>query len=158
MEGNESFASEVWLLSGLFHSLPGILALEDGKLIFTAIGTGTFWDSGLKKIEKRSGAKNFYSLLKHDKPAQLFNVELSEIQKTTFPLIYFSAGAHITFNNEKYRLSFIEPNNTKMPIFNRSQYDAVIKRSVEIIQDIGHSRKVGKKWKSLLTEKKEANY
>lgn len=158
MEKYKSFASEVWLLSGLFNSLPGLLALEGERLIFTAIGTGTFWDSGLKKIEKKSGTKNFFSLLKDDKPAQLFSVELSEIQKTTFPLIYFSAGAHITFNNEKYRLSFIEPNNTKMPIFNKNQYDAVIKRSVEIIQDIGHSRKVGKKWKVLLTERKETNH
>ncbi len=152
MKKNESFASEVWLLSGLINSLPGILALEGGKLIFTALGTGTFWDSGLKKLEKKSGAENFSSLLNQGKSAQLFSVELSEIQKITFPLLYFSAGAHITFNNEKYRLSFIQPNNTKMPIFNTSDYEAVYKRSVEIIQDIGHSRKVGKKWKSLLTE------
>ena len=152
MKKNKSFSSEVWLLSGLINSLPGILTIDDGKLIFTAIGTGTFWDSGLKKIEKKSGAENFTSLLKQDKPVQLFNVELSEIQKVTFPAIYFSAGAHITINNEKYRLSFIQPNNTKMPIFDRSDYEAVFGRSIEAIQDITQSRKIGKAWKSFLTE------
>ena len=152
MKKNESFSSEVWLLSGLINSLPGILTLDDGRLIFTAIGTGTFRDRGLKKIEKKSGAENFTSLLNQGKPAQLLNVELSEIQKITFPAIYFSAGAHMTINDKKYRLSFIRPNNTKKPIFYRSDYKAVLDKSVEIIQDITHSRKVGKKWKSLLTE------
>ena len=52
MKNNESFSSEVWLLSGLINSLPGVLTLDGGKLLFTAIGTGTFGDSGLKKIEK----------------------------------------------------------------------------------------------------------
>lgn len=148
---NESYSSEVWLISGLFNSLPGILTLEGGKLIFTALGTGTYWKSGLKKIEKKSGAENFSSLLKQNKPAELFCVELSKIEKVNFPFIYFSAGAHITINNERYRLSFIEPNNTQMPVFNKSRYNAVLKRNVEIIQDIGHARKVGKKWRSLLT-------
>lgn len=142
MEGFKSFSTEVWLLSGLFHSLPGILTLKKGTLVFIAIGTGTFRESGLKKLEKKSGAKNFHSLLKEDKPAQLFCIELSEIQKITFPLLYFSAGTHITFNNEKYRLSFIQPNNTKINVQDKS---------VEVIQDIRHSRKVGKQWKILLT-------
>ncbi len=142
MNKNDAFSSEVWLLSGLFHSLPGILALKDNKLTFTAVGTGTFWDNGLKKLEKKSVAKDLFSLLKQDKPVQLFCVELSEIQKITFPIIYFSAGVHITINNEKYRLSFIQPNNTKMPSHDKT---------VEAIQDISHSRKVGKMWKTLLT-------
>ncbi len=152
MDKNQCFATEVWLISGIFNSLPGVLSLENERLVFTALGTGTYWDSGLKKIEQKSGAKDFSSLLKHGKPAQLFNVALSEIQKVTFPIIYFSAGAHITFNNQKYRLSFIEPNNTEIPIFNKTQYDTIFNRSVEIIQDMGHSRKVGKKWKTLLTK------
>ena len=150
MTANESYCTEVWLISGLFNSLPGILTLNDDKLVFTAIGSGTYWESGLKKIEKKSGAENFSALLKRNKPAQLFCVDLSEIQKVTFPFIYFSAGAHLFFRNEKYRLSFIEPNNTKMPVLNRSQYDAVVKRNVEIVQDISHARKIGKRWKALL--------
>lgn len=152
MEKIKSYSSEAWLISGLFNSLPGILTLEDGKLIFTAIGTGTYWDRGLTKLEEKSGTKNFSSLLKRGKPALLFSVELSEIEKVTFPAIYFSAGAHITFNHKKFRLSFIEPNNTKLPILDRSRYDQVLKKTVVTIQDISHSRKVGKKWKSLFTK------
>ena len=151
MEKNESYATEVWLISGLFNSLPGILTLDGETLLFTAIGTGTYWESGLKKIEKKSGMTNFSSLLNRGKSAQLFCIQLSEIQKVTFPFIYFSAGAHITFNDKTYRLSFIEPNNSKIPIFHKGQYDRVVKRTVEIIQDISHARIVGKKWKALLT-------
>lgn len=150
MYKNDSFVSQVWLLRGLFHSLPGVLKLEKNRLQFTAISTGTFGESGLQNIEKKSGAKKFTSLLKQHKPAQLFSVDLTEIQKITFPLIYFSAGVHITFNNEKYRLSFIEPNNTKTGAMANSEYDELIGGSIEIIQDIAHSRRVGKKWKSLL--------
>ncbi|MDZ4716797.1 MAG: hypothetical protein SH819_15130 [Cytophagales bacterium] len=120
-------------------------------MTFTAIGTGTFGNSGLDKVEKTAGAENFCSLLNQAKPAQLFSVKVSEIQKVAFPAIYFSAGANITFNNEKYQLSFIQPNNTKMPNLDRDDYEGVFEQSVETIKDIGHSRKVGKKWKSLLT-------
>lgn len=152
MNNHESYASEVWLITGFLNSLPGLLNLENGKLTFTAIGTGTYWDSGLKKIEKKSGNSDFYKLLKRDKPAILFSVDVNEIQKITYPFIYFSGGAHIFFDNKKFRLSFIEPNNSKLPIFDRSQYAAVIKRTVEIIEDISHARKVGKKWRKLLVK------
>lgn len=150
-ENNESYSSEVWLISGFYHSLPGVLTLENGQLIFTALGPGTYWERGLKKIEEKTGAENFCSLLKKNKPAQLFSIELNKIEKVTFPWIYFSAGAHITFNKQRYRLSFIEPNNTQLPVFDKGRYNAVLKRNIEIIQDISHARKIGKKWKALLT-------
>lgn len=152
MKNSGSFSSEVWLLSGIINSLPGILTLESGKLIFLALGTGTFWKRGLKKIEKKAGAENFTSLLNLNKPAQLFSIELSEIQKISFPAIYFSAGVNINFNNEKYRLSFIQPNNTKMPNVERSDYQSVVNNSIVVIKDISHARKIGKRWKSLLIE------
>ena len=152
MENDQSFATEVWLLSGIINSLPGILTLENNRLILTAIGSGTFWESGLKKIEKKSGVENFFSLINTGKPVQLFNVDLSEIQKLSFPWFYFSAGAHITCKKAKYRLSFIQPNNSVMPILDRSDFSAVYTKNVEIIQDIKDARKVGRKWKSLLTQ------
>jgi hypothetical protein len=145
-----SFASQAWLLSGLINSLPGVLSIRDGKLVFTAIGMGTFGGRGLKKIETKSGAEDFASLLQQDKPAQLFEVELSEIQKVTFPAIYFSAGAHVTIRNEKYRLSFIQPNNTTISGVGRNDYGARFKGKVEIAKDISQSRKIGEKWKSIL--------
>ena len=152
MENDQSFATEVWLLSGIINSLPGILTLENNRLILTAIGSGTFWESGLKKIEKKSGVENFFSMINKGKPVQLFNVDLSEIQKLSFPWFYFSAGAHITCKKAKYRLSFIQPNNSVMPILDRSDFSAVYTKNVEIIQDIKDARKVGRKWKSLLTQ------
>lgn len=152
MENDQSFATEVWLLSGIINSLPGILTLENNRLILTAIGSGTFWESGLKKIEKKSGVENFFSLINKGKPVQLFNVDLSEIQKLSFPWFYFMAGAHITCKKAKYRLSFIQPNNSVIPILDRSDFAAVYTKNVEIIQDIKDARKVGRKWKLLLTQ------
>ncbi|TDG35624.1 hypothetical protein EZJ43_13475 [Pedobacter changchengzhani] len=152
MEQNSFYATEVWLISGIFNSLPGILKLDGNNLVFTAIGTGTYWQSGLKNIERKSGNEKFCALLKQNKPAQLFNIDLGEIQKLSFPFIYFSAGAHITLHNQKYRLSFIEPNNTKLPFISTDKYEKVNLRAVEIIQDISHARAVGKKWKALLPQ------
>jgi hypothetical protein len=154
MDKNESYATEIWLITGIFHSLPGLLSLENGRLIFTALGPGTYWESGLKKIEKKAEAENFCTLLKRNKTAQLFNIDVDEIQKITYPFIYFSCGAHLFFRNQKYRLSFIEPNNTKLPVMNKTQYGKVLKRNIEIITDISHARRVGKKWKSLLAVEK----
>ena len=146
MKNNNSFSSEAWLLSGIINSLPGILSLKNNKLIFTAHGTGTFWASRLKKLEKKSGVSNLPSFLKQNKPVQLFNVEVGEIQKLNFPAIYFSTGVNIKLKNEKYRLSFIEPNNTKVRYYDEN---------VEIIQDIRQSIKIGKTWKSLLLKTEE---
>ena len=151
VQKNDAFATEVWLISGLFHSLPGLLKLKETQLTFTALGPGTYWDGGLRKIEEKANAKDLFDLLKRNQPAQLFSIDLSEIQKITFPFIYFSAGTHITFRNERFRLSFIEPNNTKMPVIDRGRYDRVINATVEIAQDIKHARIIGKRWRALLT-------
>ena len=152
MEQGEYYCTEVWLISGLFNSLPGILKLDGRKLVFTAIGAGTYWESGLKNIERKSGNLRFCELLKQKNPAQIFNIDLSEIQKLTFPFIYFSAGAHITLHDQKYRLSFIQPNNTVMPFISSDKYEKINLRAVEIVQDISDARKVGKKWKALLAQ------
>ncbi len=137
------YSSEVWLLVGFINSLPGILTLEKGRIILTAIGSGTFWERGLKKLEAKTTVKDLPGLLKQGKPVQLFNVQLKDVQKIVFPGIYFSTAAHITIKNQKYRLSFIQPNNTK--VFDKSDFEAV-----ESIQDIFQSRKVGKIWRSIL--------
>jgi len=114
-------------------------------LIFTALRPRNYWESGLKKIEKKAGAENFCTLLKRNKTAQLFNIDVNEIQKITHPFIYFSCGAHLFFRNQKYRLSFIEPNNTKLPAMNKTQYGKILKRNIEIIEDISHAKRVCKK-------------
>jgi hypothetical protein len=73
--------------------------------------------------------------------------------KKLFPAIYLSAGTHITIKNQEYVLSFIRPNNTQLPIFDRSDYEVMFDRTVETVQDIFHSTSIGKKWKSILLEK-----
>lgn len=143
------YSSEAWLLVGFYHSLPGVLALKNGKLTFTATSSGTFGNKGLLKIEQKSGVKDFALSLTRNQPTKLFSVELSGIQKVNYPWIYFSAGANITLNDQKYRLSFIQPNNTVMPVLSKSDYSFVYGRTVDIVQDISGARKVGKKWKSL---------
>ena len=151
MENNESYASEVWLLTGYINSLPGILSLENSKLTFTALGTGTYWESGLKKLEIKSGNQEFRALLKREKPAILFSVALNDIQKITYPFIYFSAGAHLFFYHKKFRLSFIAPNNSTLGFYDRSLYRKITKTNVVAIEGMSHARSVCKKWRSLLS-------
>ncbi len=78
-----TMCSEAWLLMGLFNSqsLPGVLNYEQGRLIFYATDMGTFWDSGLKKLEQKTGVKNLMLDMKQGKVVELFNVGLKDIQK-----------------------------------------------------------------------------
>lgn len=150
---NEEFTSEIWLITGLYHSLPGLLSLKNGILTFMALGSGTYGKKGLMNIEIKCGSKDFCKKLKNNTPAKLFEININEIQKLTYPFIYFGGGAHIYFNNLKYRLSYIEPANTQMPLLSTNDYHKVFKRNVEIVQSIKHARQIGKKWKLLLTPK-----
>jgi len=106
------FSSEAWLLIGLFNSLPGRLTLENGQLKFTATNAGTLGESGLKKLEAKTGAKEVAKNLQQGKAVQLFQVNLPDVQEIVFPGIYFSLGIKITVHHQQYRVSFIQPGNT----------------------------------------------
>ncbi len=67
METSEYFVAEIWLLSGNINRFLRILTLKNNRLIMTAIDPRAFWESGLKKTEKKLGVENFFSLINKGK-------------------------------------------------------------------------------------------
>lgn len=97
-----SFSSAVWLLKGITGSILGYLELENDRLVFT--------------IEGR----------------QIFDVPLSQVSDIVFPWYYFGGGVKFRVGENKYRLSFVEPN------------------SAPGYPNVGAGRDAGKIWRSLL--------
>lgn len=146
----KDFASVAWLLRGLFNSVPGILRLEEERLSYTALDSGTLWNRGLRKLERQTGVPGLAHCLNRSEPARLFDIPLTEIQRVSFPWIYFSAGMHLRADGRKYRLSFIRPNNTRMPAINRRGLTGATGKSVQTVRDIKEAAAVGEQWSLLL--------
>jgi len=53
-------------------------------------------------------------------------------------------------DGRKYRLSFIRPNNTRMPVINRRGIIGATGKSVQMVRDIKEAVAVGKRWRLLL--------
>lgn len=102
-EDEDAISTSAWLLVGITGSVQGVLGSANGRLSFS---TGE---------------------------RCLFDVLLSEVRDVKFPWYYFSGGVQFRVGNERYRLSFVEPNN------------------VAGHSDIGEGRRAGKMWKSVLT-------
>ncbi len=134
-----AFSSPAWLLLGMVNSLPGILKLQDFRLEYIALDSGSLWMKGLRRLEKRMEVPGLAERLDNGENTPLFAVELSEVQSIYFPFYYFGAGVHLKINNQKLRLSFIQPQNTQMPA-----------RGFQGVHKIPGAMSVGKYWKSLL--------
>ena len=147
---DKNFTSQAWLLIGLFNSVPGILKLHQGTLSFTAVGSGTLWKRGLRKLEKKTGIKNLAQNLFEEGSAELFKLPATEIDRVSFPLIYFSAGMHLHFKGLRFRFSFIRPNNAQMPELNAG---GRVFKSLRNLNELGPARAVGEQWKELLEVK-----
>lgn len=131
------YSSDVWLLLGVFHSVPGRLSLSQGKLKFNLRGRGTLGRRSLHKLERMTGIKGLTRRLKQGNTVTIFHEPCSDIEQVSFPILYFSAGAHIVVHRQKFRLSFIRPNNTRPS------------GDLEGIAEIPEARRVGKTWKAL---------
>ena len=103
-----AISTSAWLLVGMTGSQYGVLRAGNGRLAFT---TG----------ERR-----------------IFDVPLSEVRDVKFPWYYFSGGVQFSVGNERYRLSFVQPNN-------EAGYP-----------DISKGRRAGKVWKSVLTGRRSS--
>lgn len=102
MLNKNNFFSLSWLLEGITGAVYGNLKFANGQLSLTVKGR------------------------------KIFNVPLTEIKDIVFPWYYFSGGVKFRIGAEKYRLSFVEPNNS--PGY----------------PDISGGRRTGKTWKSIL--------
>jgi hypothetical protein len=141
-EKSPSFSSPAWLLLGLINSLPGLLRLHDEQLSYVAYNSGTLGSRGLSRLEERLALPELAFKLVSDQPTTLFKIHLSEIDSVHFPFYYFSAGMHLKVNDQKYRLSFIRPNNTR-----------TYARGFAGAREIPASVNVGQEWKKLLLPK-----
>ncbi len=108
--------SEVWILSGVTGSEPALLSHEAGQLTLS-----TFNAEG--------------------QPVPSFSVQTAEISDVKFPAYQFSGGCSFVANGQKYRISFLQPQNTKMPTYDNQ---------LSGLSDIGSGRKAGKAWKKIL--------
>ena len=143
-----SYASQAWLLIGWMHSVPGVLKLKHGKLFFETNQTGTLGKRKLKKLALQSGNPSLSEDLRQGKKVKVFDWPLEDIQKVTFPALYFSAGAHIHGADTRFRLSFIRPQNTA---FDEPLSGGLLGGGVDAIKDIRQSRNVGKRWKAIFS-------
>jgi hypothetical protein len=119
------FQSVAWVLKGITGSdAAGLLRLSGGRL--TLIGqNGT-----------------------------AFDVPVGEVSDVTFPWFYFSGGMKLTAAGEKYRLSFVKPNNQNSYVAGQAANEIVpgagMLAVADITGDIRKGRSAGKEWKRLL--------
>jgi len=109
--------SKVWILSGVTGSEPALLSHEAGQVTLSTFNAD-------------------------DEPVPSFAVQTAEISDVKFPAYQFSGGCSFVVNDQKYRISFLQPQNTKMPNY-YSQLSGV--------SEIGTGRKAGKAWKKILS-------
>jgi len=119
------FESVAWVLKGITGSeSAGLLRLKDDRL--TLIGeNGT-----------------------------AFDVPVTEVSDVSFPWFSFSGGMKLTAAGEKYRLSFVKPNNQNSYVAGRAANEIVpgagMVAVADIAGDIRKGRSAGKEWKRLL--------
>jgi hypothetical protein len=127
MEASNSngFESVAWVLKGVTGSeSAGLLRLKGGRL--TLVGEND----------------------------TAFDVPVNEVTDVTFPWFYFSGGMKLTAAGEKYRLSFVKPNNQNSYVAGQAANEIVpgagMVAVADIAGDIRKGRGAGKEWKRLL--------
>ena len=112
----ENLTTEVWILSGVTGSEPALLAHQDGRIIMQMID---------------NDAEAF---------VDHFNVALDEVTDVNWPKMQMSGGCNFEVANEKYRISFLRPQNTRIGWVG----------DVAGVASISGGRKAGKAWKAIL--------
>lgn len=113
----ENMTTEVWLLSGITGSDPGLMTLDDGVVTM--------------QIADES-----------DELRTTFSVPLDQVQDVNWPKLQMSGGCNFVVNGEKYRLSFLKPQNTR-PL-------AATAGAAAGLASISGGRKSGKAWRAVL--------
>jgi hypothetical protein len=144
------FRSKAWLLRALFSSAPGIPELAGGRLSFTAITSGTLWESQLRRLEEMTQQRGLAYKFKRGESVQIFDVSLQQIKRVVFPWYNFDCGAVVTIGGTRYRFSFLEPQNAKWPEARPDEVSETVKNMLEIGSEISQGRHVGKAWKAAL--------
>ncbi len=124
---NDSLCTPAWLLKGITGSVPGVLELHNGRLAFST------------------------------EDGRVFEAALNDVREVNFPWYYFGGGVKLAVKNERYRLSFVRPDDaTDVPgrLLARTAGPGVVAGLLTVgqkIVDIGEGRAAGKAWKAVLT-------
>lgn len=113
----EDLTTEVWRLSGVTGSDPGMMSLENG-IVSLDISDA------------------------NDNMVRAFSVPVDQVRDVNWPKLQMSGGCNFVVNDEKYRLSFLKPQNTR-PL--AASYGAAAG-----VASISGGRKAGKAWKAIL--------
>ena len=143
---SSSFGSIVWLLRGLTGSTPGALVCgRDGRLRLTLFGAGALARRHLRALERDTGQAGLADRLRQFEETVLFDVPLAEVERVVFPWFYFGGGMHVHVGGVRYRLSFLQPQNTVADRSFASAQDAVggIKKGVSL----------GARWREVLADR-----
>lgn len=122
---DDALCTPAWLLVGMTGSVPGILELADGRLGFTT------------------------------EEGRAFDVPLSEVNNVNFPWYYFGGGVKFNIAADKYRLSFVRPNDAsdipgRLLAHTELGAPAGLLTAGRKVLDIGEGRRAGKAWKTVL--------
>jgi hypothetical protein len=132
--------TKAWLLMGLFGSAPGVLRLADGRLCLKVQGAGALWGRQLRALERIAQQPGLAERLSRGETAEIFNTPLERVRRVVFPWYYFGGGAIVETDHARFRLSFMQPQNTTTvsePLFGP-------------IVEIAEGRRAGKAWKGAL--------
>jgi len=134
-------ASEIWLLMGLTGSTNGTLAIHDEWISFHTPTRGALTGGQLRSLAKRIGNPELADQLDQEQPIEIFRCPVSEIEKVHFPWYTLGGGMNLTIRGNRYRFSFLQPQNTRSPT-SGGAFAGVL--------SISRGRKLGKEWRSLL--------
>ena len=112
----EATVSEVWRLHGVTGSEPGFMTHDNGVVSL--------------QLEDDDG-----------NPHVIFETDVSNVSDVKFPVVQMSGGCSFVVHDEKYRISFVRPQNTRAPHAGGA---------IAGVASISGGRKAGKAWKSLL--------
>ena len=102
---------KTWLLEGIFHSAPGYIEINGDIISFTLIDTGTF---SKRKLNALLNSNDAFERIANNEPVNVFKVSRTDARFET-PWYMFSGGGVLSFSGKKYKLSFMQPQNTKFP-------------------------------------------
>jgi len=124
---------------GLFGSAPGVLRLADGRLCLKVQGSGALWGRQLRALERIARQPGLAERLSRGETAEIFNTPLERVRRVVFPWYYFDGGAIVETDHARFRLSFLQPQNTK-----------ILEPLSGTIGEIAEGRRAGKAWKVAL--------
>lgn len=118
MSNTEVLSTEVWRLKGATGSTPGMLHLTDGNVRLELLGDD-------------------------DKVRPVFTVPVASISEVKWPKLQMSGGCSFEVNGEKFRISFLRPQNTRA-------FSTAAPSAIAGVASISGGRSAGKAWKAAL--------